>query len=148
QPALPRRETSKERERTPKKASSAGPTFFLVAVGVVVLFVMFSQHEDHPSNVDAPMHFLHAYYADVNRHDADAAIQKWKNPPPNLRNLVGYTEWIKIVDATVKEANANIATVDVRVLGKEVNKTKQRTWAGTITIENTGGAWKIAEMKL
>jgi hypothetical protein len=96
---------------------------------------------------DSPLGVVQAYYADVNRHDVEAARGKWKTAPSRLQDVVQRIEWFRIEDIQLVDVEASTAYVAVVVTGKRQNQQPER-WGGTITLEKRAGVWKIVTMPL
>ena len=88
-----------------------------------------------------------SYYADLNRRDADSAINKWIPPRSSLRRTITNLEWFKVNDAQEKQSTDNTAKVSVDVTGRSRNENPQR-WVGSIDLVKSNGEWKISQMNL
>jgi len=90
---------------------------------------------------------VQAYYADVNRHDVEAARGKWKMPPTRLQDMVQLIEWFRVEDIQLVDVDTSAAHVTVVVTGKRRDQQPER-WGGTIALEKHAGVWKIVTMPL
>jgi hypothetical protein len=96
---------------------------------------------------DSPLGVVQAYYADVNRHDVEAAQGKWKTPPSRLQDMVQRIEWFRIDDIQLVDVDDSAAHVTVVVTGKRRDQAPER-WGGTIALEKRAGVWQIVTMPL
>ncbi|KHD05947.1 hypothetical protein PN36_06795 [Candidatus Thiomargarita nelsonii] len=96
-----------------------------------------------------PIHFIRAYYEDINRGNADSAIRKWKAPKEDrLRTLINDSQWSSINEIQLVNQNDDSAEVSIEVTGQSISNTTEQRWKGIIELENIEGEWKIAEMRL
>jgi hypothetical protein len=96
---------------------------------------------------EAPDGVVRQYYADLQRHDVEAARGKWQTPPPRLQDLVQQVDWYRIDDMKLLRSAPSAAQVEIVVAGKRFNQEPEQ-WGGTIELARIAGAWKIAKMTL
>jgi hypothetical protein len=90
---------------------------------------------------------VHQYYADLNRHDVEAARGKWKTPPPRLQDMVQQVDWYRVENITLIKEEPSAAQVEVVVIGKRLNQQPEQ-WHGTIALAQLAGTWKLVKMNL
>lgn len=98
-------------------------------------------------DVTSPTEVVRQYYADLTRHDVEAAKGKWKTPPPRLQDMLQQVDWYRVDDLTLLRSEATTGQVQVLVTGKRLNQEPEQ-WSGTIDVAQSAGAWKIVKMNL
>jgi tetratricopeptide (TPR) repeat protein len=96
---------------------------------------------------EAPAVVVRQYYADLNRHDGEAAQGKWHTPPPRLQDMVQQVDWFRIEDISLIQSTTATAQVAVTVIGKRLRQQPER-WSGAIDLDNSVGVWKIVRMRV
>jgi hypothetical protein len=98
-------------------------------------------------SAESPVDVIRTYYADLERHNINGVVGRWKLPNENkLRKAVERGERYTIHDVSLKYSSSGSAAVEVDVTGKNVNEEPQR-YKGTIDMEQVNGQWKITSMK-
>lgn len=100
-----------------------------------------------PPDVTSPTEVVRQYYADLTRHDVEAARGKWKTPPPRLQDMVQQVDWYRVEDIRLLQGETSAAQVEIVVTGKRLNQHPER-WGGTVDVEKMTDAWKIVTMHL
>jgi len=101
---------------------------------------------DLPCTSDAPVELVRSYYDDLDRQDANSAVEKWLKPKSDLRAQVNKKESAMIKDIKLKTKDCKNAIVSVDVIVKNRNEGSEK-WDVDIYLQMIDGQWKISKMK-
>lgn len=88
---------------------------------------------------------VHAYFDHVNNRRADQAMRILEASSPKTRVLIENTEWLRVQELTLLDADPNRATVRVVFEGKARNAMPER-YQGSIPLRWTSDGWRIMTM--
>jgi hypothetical protein len=100
------------------------------------------------SKVYSPVEFVRTYYQDVEKHNFESAIAKWKDPDKDkLRSLIEAVDGYHINEISLTRQTSSEAEVYVDVWAKSLKGATER-WKGVVFLQDLSGQWVITKTSL
>lgn len=96
----------------------------------------------------SPVEFVRTYYQDVEKHNFESAIAKWKDPDKDkLRSLIEAVDGYHINEISLTRQTSSEAEVYVDVWAKSLKGATER-WKGVVFLQDLSGQWVITKTSL
>lgn len=101
-----------------------------------------AQKQQETEQQSAALTTVRAYFEHVNNRRADQAMRILDASSPKTRTLIENTEWVRVEELKLVDAEPSHATVRVAFVGKARNALPER-YRGTIPLRWTSDGWRI-----